>query len=99
MASETPKYVSSETGKSTELAEKVAARFDKMQVLKDVIAAQNFPKKEGLNWGSYENPYKVKGSDTKGVLELLKNNLQGSELDDENYIRIAYAHLFKYVKD
>lgn len=98
MGFEEPSYVDKEKNISSEYAKKVADRFAAKQNLKDIIAAQNFPAKDTLNWQTEADPYEVSAQDSKGILQILKDNLSSSKLSDQNYMRISYAHLFNFVK-
>lgn len=90
-------------GRSNEHAKEVARKFDRLQPLRDIISAGNFPQKEGLDWGSKENAYMVKVDDTGGVLDILTradgNFPSRSKLNDVNYVRIAYKSMYRYVKE
>lgn len=98
MGFEESSYVDKEKNISSEYAKKVADRFAAKQNLKDIIAAQNFPTKDALNWQTEADPYEISTKDSKGILQILKDNLSGSKLSDQNYMRISYSHLFNFVK-
>mgnify|MGYP001602769409 CR=1 FL=1 len=99
MAEGTPeRYVDIKTGRSTEHAEKVASSYNRMNLLAEV--GSNLPDRTKLNFKDKDQPY-VATSNDHGILEILKKapELTGSKLDDKNFLRLSYGHMFKKIDE
>ena len=97
MAEDSPeRYVNEKTGRSTEHAEKVATRFNKNDLIQEV--SKNLPDRTKLNWKDSASPYTVKSGDT-GILEILKSELKDGKLDNKDFLRLSYGHMFKTIDE
>lgn len=90
------RYVDAVTGRSTKYAEKMADYFGKLQRLKDIVNKKNFPTRSSI---STDESYTVTTSDSGGLLSILKKIIdpEKSRLNQNDYVRIAYRHLFQNV--
>ena len=97
MAEDSPeRYVNEKTGRSTEHAEKVATQINRSSLLQEVSG--NLPDRTKLNWKNAANPYTVTAGDT-GILEILKSQLKDGKLDNKEFLRLSYGHMFKTIDE
>ncbi|MFA4814646.1 MAG: hypothetical protein WC653_00915 [Candidatus Gracilibacteria bacterium] len=84
------RFTNESTGESTPHAEKVATSYERMNLLDKV--GKNLPDRTTLTMSEYT----VESTDTKGVLRILQNNLDGSHrLKEPNFLRLSYDHMYK----